>query len=69
LTSVLPTAPQQPVTLNGGRVMTSWFDIPSLERVDDVCRGIEESRSKVMEILEEEHRLGIAYSRMFLGGE
>ena len=24
---VLPTAPVQPVTLNGGMAMTSWFDV------------------------------------------
>lgn len=32
---VLPTAPVQPVTLNMGMPMTSWFDIYSLTSLDD----------------------------------
>ena len=34
---VFPTAPQRPVTMNGGAVMPAWFDIQlsKLDRVDE----------------------------------
>jgi len=42
---ILPTAPTQPVTLNMGMPMPSWYDIEGLdERTNENCKGIEESR-------------------------
>ena len=42
---ILPTAPEQPVTLNMGHAMPSWYDIKGLgERSDETCDGIEDSR-------------------------
>ena len=62
---VLPTAPTQPVTLNGGMPMPSWYDIEGLsERTNENCNGIEESRATVMGILDAEAAAGLPYSRM-----
>jgi lysophospholipase-2 len=66
---ILPTAPSQPVTLNGGMVMNSWYDIKGLgDRAAEECEGIEESVSIVRKILEKENSIGIPYNRMVLAG-
>ncbi|GKZ01337.1 hypothetical protein MPSEU_001084700 [Mayamaea pseudoterrestris] len=67
---ILPTAPTQPVTLNGGMRMNSWYDIVGLdERSNESCVRIEESRQKVTEILNREHEENkLPYSRMVLAG-
>lgn len=67
---VLPTAPTQPVTLNMGMSMPSWYDIVGLdERSNENCKGIEDSRQKIEAILENEHTANnLAYSRMVLAG-
>ena len=55
---ILPTAPTQPVTLNGGFPMPSWYDIVGLsERSNENCEGIEASRDTVVKIMEEEVRV------------
>ena len=42
---ILPTAPTQPVTLNGGMAMNSWYDIVGLDdRASETCDGIHQSR-------------------------
>lgn len=42
---ILPTAPTQPVTMNGGMAMTSWYDIVGLDdRAAETCDGLQESR-------------------------
>jgi len=65
---ILPSAPIQPVTLNGGTRMSSWYDIEGLDRSHEKCEGLEQSSTTVRSILEEEHRRGIPYSRMMLAG-
>lgn len=67
---VLPTAPTQPVTMNMGMAMPSWYDIVGLdERSNEDCKGIEDSRQKLVDILEQEHETtGLAYNRMVLAG-
>jgi len=67
---VLPTAPTQPVTMNMGMAMPSWYDITGLdERSNEECKGIEESKSTLETILEQEHTsTGLPYSRMVLSG-
>jgi len=67
---VLPTAPIQPVTLNGGMRMNSWYDIVGLdERSNESCRGIEQSRDLLAGILRQEHETtGLPYNRMVLAG-
>jgi lysophospholipase-2 len=67
---VLPTAPTQPVTMNMGMSMPSWYDIVGLdERANENCKGIEISRTRITSILEEEHaNTGLPYRRMVLAG-
>lgn len=67
---VLPTAPTQPVTMNMGMSMPSWYDIVGLdERSNENCDGILKSRDTVRAILAKEHESnGLAYSRMVLMG-
>jgi len=68
---IVPTAPTQPVTLNGGMSMPSWYDITSLSnnRAQENCDGIEESASVLRSILDKEHQeTGIPYGRMVLAG-
>lgn len=67
---ILPTAPTQPVTMNMGMAMPSWYDIVGLdERSNEQCKGINESRATIHNILQKEHESnGLAYSRMILMG-
>lgn len=67
---ILPTAPTQPVTLNMGMSMPSWYDIVGLdERSNENCQGIAESRQRLEDILQTEHTAtGLAYHRMVLAG-
>jgi len=67
---ILPTAPTQPVTMNMGMSMPSWYDIVGLdERSNENCKGIEESQARLASILEQEHeQTGLAYHRMVLAG-
>lgn len=67
---ILPTAPTQPVTMNMGMPMPSWYDIVGLdERSNENCKGIAESRARLEGILETEHAAtGLSYSRMVLAG-
>jgi len=67
---ILPTAPTQPVTMNMGLPMPSWYDIVGLdERSNEKCAGIEESRKTLVSILATEHETTkLPYSRMALAG-
>mmetsp|Transcript_4450 Transcript_4450/g.11310 ORF Transcript_4450/g.11310 Transcript_4450/m.11310 type:complete len:268 (+) Transcript_4450:68-871(+) len=52
---ILPTAPSQPVTVNNGFVMPSWYDIVGFERRDaETCAGIEGTRAAVTTLMEEQ---------------
>jgi predicted esterase len=67
---ILPTAPTQPVTMNMGMAMPSWYDIVGLdERSNENCKGIEESQARLAGILQKEHEAtGLPYARMVLAG-
>ncbi|CAJ1394811.1 unnamed protein product [Effrenium voratum] len=66
---VLPTAPTQPVSLNGGMPMPSWYDIRGLgERSDEPCDGIEESRQRVEQLIQDELDAGLAPEKIVLAG-
>lgn len=67
---ILPTAPTQPVTMNMGMPMPSWYDITGLdERSNENCKGIETSVGTVKSILSQEHKAtGLPYNRMVLAG-
>jgi lysophospholipase-2 len=67
---ILPTAPTQPVTMNMGMNMPSWYDITGLdERSNENCNGIDDSRERISNILKTEHEsTGLPYERMVLAG-
>jgi len=67
---ILPTAPTQPVTMNMGMPMPSWYDIVGLdERSNEKCKGLAESRATVEGILQKEHdSTGLPFNRMILAG-
>ncbi len=67
---ILPTAPVNPVTLNGGMNMTSWYDIESLSksRENQECKGIDESTETIRNIIRLESHSGIEVSRIVLAG-
>ncbi|KAF4665417.1 acyl-protein thioesterase [Perkinsus chesapeaki] len=53
---ILPTAKVQPVTINMGAPMPSWYDIKSLDssRLETTAEGIEESAGRIKQIVAEE---------------
>ncbi|DAZ95385.1 TPA: hypothetical protein N0F65_001043 [Lagenidium giganteum] len=66
---VLPTARAQPVTLNMGMRMPSWYDIKSLTKSDDDdAAGIDESRDILLSLINKQVEAGIPHSRIVLGG-
>ncbi len=65
---VLPTAPTQPVTLNNGFKMPSWYDIKGLDdRANEDCNGLEDTREFVLGLMRKE---ADAYpdAKIILGG-
>jgi lysophospholipase-2 len=67
---ILPTATTQPVTMNMGMPMPSWYDIVGLdERSNENCAGIDESAARINKYLSDEHSAtSLPYSRMVLSG-
>lgn len=66
---ILPHAPRQPVTLNGGMVMRAWYDIYalSLNREED-HEGIETARQQLLSLITRERDRGITSERIVLAG-
>lgn len=67
---VFPHAPSMPVTLNGGFVMPSWYDILTLERTPDRESepDIRRSAALVEALLERETQRGVPSERIVLAG-
>jgi len=66
---VLPHAPVQPVTVNGGMAMRAWYDIQSPDvQQDPDLDGIRESAKRVTAVLAGLEAEGIAAGRIVLGG-
>lgn len=66
---IFPHAPIQPVTLNGGMAMRSWYDIKSMDlenRADEA--GVRESAAKIEQLIEQELASGIAADKIILAG-
>lgn len=66
---IFPHAPHRPVTLNRGMHIPAWFDIHeiSLTAKQDE-KGIEESYLSICELIEAQHKQGIAYEHIALIG-
>lgn len=66
---IFPHAPQQPVTVNGGMVMRSWYDIRSMEIAREVDEaGVDRSAALVRELLDQEASRGIESKNIVLAG-
>ena len=74
---ILATAPEREVTCNGGFVMTSWFDIRSLDRSEmsasDHFKNVSqtelrESTAIVTKLIDEEAALLGSSANVFVGG-
>jgi predicted esterase len=66
---VLPTAPNMPVTLNGGMRMPAWYDLKGLgERDNESCDGIDGSAKRIGDLIAKEVASGVPENRIVLGG-
>jgi lysophospholipase-2 len=68
---ILPSAGSMPVTVYGGMSANAWYDIASLDensREQDPTKGIEESKTFIQTLMEEEMNRGILLSRILLMG-
>src|ERR1017187_10156582 len=66
---IFPHAPKQPVTINGGFVMRSWYDIvaPAIHAQQD-AKGIRASQAEIEKLITQEKQRGIAAGNIFLAG-
>ncbi|ARU89461.1 alpha/beta hydrolase [Pseudomonas sp. M30-35] len=66
---VLPQAPTQPVTVNGGFEMPSWYDILAMSPARAINREqLETSAQQVIALIEAARDSGINPKRIFLAG-
>lgn len=66
---VFPHAQVRPVTINNGYVMPAWFDILSLDRIDNADKeGIDKSVAQINQLIERELDRGIANEKILLAG-
>lgn len=68
---ILPNAPVQPVTLNMGMSMPSWFDITSLEDISEGEdeKGLLKSSGEIKKLVQAEiEKEGIPAERIVVGG-
>eukprot|EP01080_Neovahlkampfia_damariscottae_P004922 gene4922-8510_t len=69
LKMIFPNADSQPVSINGGMKMPSWYDIKGLSINDEEDEtGIRKSASIVHNLIAEEVRAGISSDRIIIGG-
>ena len=66
---VFPHAPIQPVTINGGMAMRSWYDIKMMDigKMPDEA-GIRESEQRVLELIEHHIEQGFKAEQIVLAG-
>lgn len=66
---IFPSAPVQPVTINGGMEMPSWYDILAMlpQRVTDE-KQLQVSVEKIKQLIEEQVAQGIDASRIIVVG-
>jgi len=67
---ICPTAPVIPITLNMGFRMPAWFDIESLDKLEEETdiEGVKRSAQVVFDIIEAEIRNGIPSNKIIIGG-
>ncbi|WP_019938120.1 alpha/beta hydrolase [Bordetella sp. FB-8] len=66
---VFPNAPVQPVTINGGMAMRSWYDILVMDLVRrEDAQGIRASEQAIRALISRENTRGIPTSNIVLAG-
>lgn len=66
---IFPHAPVQPVTINGGMTMRSWYDIRSTDFMNDVdAAGIRVSCHHIYKLIEAEMAAGMPANKIVLAG-
>jgi len=66
---IFPHAPYRPVTINGGMVMRSWFDMYGMLPEPDVNEGhVEESVQFIDSLVRKEMHLGVPSDKIVLAG-
>ncbi|KRW59635.1 alpha/beta hydrolase [Pseudomonas sp. TTU2014-080ASC] len=66
---VLPQAPTQPVTINGGYAMPSWYDILAMSPARAINHDqLEASAQQIISLIEAQRDSGIDPSRIILAG-
>ncbi|MCW3149963.1 alpha/beta fold hydrolase [Stutzerimonas stutzeri] len=66
---VLPQAPTRAVTINGGWLMPSWYDIHAMSPARAINRNeLEDSTEQVIRLIEAQRDSGINPTRIFLAG-
>lgn len=66
---VMPQAPTQAVTINGGYAMPSWYDIKAMSPARAIDEAqLEHSAEQVIALIEAERSKGIDLTRVFLAG-
>lgn len=66
---IFPHAPMRPVTINNGYVMRAWFDIYSLNNLQQIDHdGITESITTLNKLIDQEVKRGIPEDKIVLAG-
>ncbi|MCF6254229.1 MAG: alpha/beta hydrolase [Thiomicrorhabdus sp.] len=66
---VFPHAPVQPVTINGGMTMRSWYDIRSTDFINDIDTvGIQASCKQIHDLIQVQLAQGISADKIVLAG-
>lgn len=66
---IFPHAPKNPVTINGGFVMRSWYDIADIDiGAKQDATGIHASQAEIEKFIAQEKTRGVAGENIFLAG-
>lgn len=66
---IFPHAPKHPVTINGGFVMRSWYDIADIDiAAKQDAAGIHASQAEIEKLIAQEKARGVATENIFLAG-
>jgi len=66
---IFPHAPKHPVTINGGFVMRSWYDIADIDiAAKQDAAGIHASQAEIEKFIAQEKARGVATENIFLAG-
>jgi phospholipase/carboxylesterase len=66
---IFPHAPKNPVTINGGFIMRSWYDIAEIDiAANQDAAGIHASQVEIEKFIAHEISRGIAVENIFLAG-